>query len=116
LCCSIPWSEPGAPLRKTILAQALASGLEHITKLIKLGQFTAFPHALRFVLNVTTVGIRVAAASSSKNADLLLQQVRLDTFAEHHLDSPLGVARRGDEMVLRSAGADLVVRTGVPQR
>ena len=69
---------------------------EHITKLIKRGQFTAFPDALRFVLNVKTVGIRVAAASSSKNADLLLQQVRLDTFAaEHHLDSP---------------------RTGVPQR
>jgi beta-phosphoglucomutase-like phosphatase (HAD superfamily) len=28
----------------------------------------------------------------------------------------LGVALLGDEMVLRSAGADLVVRTGVPQR
>ena len=155
---------------------------EHITKLIKLGQFTAFPDALRFVLNVTTIGIRVAAASSSKNADLLLQQVRLDTFAaEHHLDSPLirpgltllgplaadvsggdlprgkphplifvtaasqigavpgrcfvagdavpgvqaakadamaalGVPRLGDEKALRSAGADLVVRTGVRQR
>jgi hypothetical protein len=112
-----PVERAGGPLRETILAQALASGLEHITKLIKLGQFTAFPDALRFVLNVTTVGIGVAAASSSKNADLLLQQVRLDTFAaEHHLDSPLGVARLGDEMVLRSAGADLVVRTGVPQR
>ena len=155
---------------------------EHSTKLIKSGQFTAFPDALRFVLNVTTVGIRVAAASTSKDADLLLQQVRLDTFAAgHHLDSPLirrgltplgllaadvsgrdlprgkpdplifvtaaseigavpgrcfvaedavsgvqaakaggmaalGVARLGDEMVLRSAAADLVVRTGAPQR
>jgi beta-phosphoglucomutase len=28
----------------------------------------------------------------------------------------LGVARLGDEMALGSAGADLVVRTGVPQR
>jgi len=155
---------------------------EHITKLIKLGQLTAFPDVLRFVLNVTTVGIPVAATSSSKNADLLLQQVRLDTFAaEHHPDSPLiwpsltllgllatdvsgrdlprgrphplifvtaasqigavpgrcfvagdavpgvqaakagamaalGVPRLGDEKALRSAGADLVVRTGVPQR
>jgi beta-phosphoglucomutase-like phosphatase (HAD superfamily) len=63
---------------------------EHITKLIKLGQFTAFPDVLRFVLNVTTVGIPVAATSSGKNADLLLRQVRLDTFAgEHHPDSPL---------------------------
>jgi len=173
---------------------------EHITKLITSGPFTASADALRFVLNVKTAGIRVAAASSSKNADLLRQQVRLDTFAAgHHLDSPLirpgltllglldadvsgrdqprgkpdplifltaaselgavpgrcfvakdavsgvraakaggmtalGVARVRDEMLLRGAGADLVVgtldavslpalaegrlgqRTGVPQR
>jgi beta-phosphoglucomutase-like phosphatase (HAD superfamily) len=63
---------------------------EHITKLITSGPFTAFADALRFVLNVKTADIRVAAASSSKNADLLRQQVRPDTFAaEHHPDSPL---------------------------
>src|SRR2546430_7056481 len=50
----------------------------------------AWREALRELMETEWAGIRVAAASSSTNADLLLQQVRLDTFAaEHHLDSPL---------------------------
>lgn len=63
---------------------------EHLVNLIELGKFTAFADALRFVLAVKAAGIRVAAASSSKNAGLLLRQVRLDTFAaEEHKDNPL---------------------------
>jgi len=54
---------------------------EHLTRLIESGQFTAFTDALRFVLDVKAAGIAVAAASSSKNADVLLGQVRLDSFA-----------------------------------
>lgn len=66
-----------------------AAKQERVTKLITTGQFTAFADALRFVLAVKTAGIPVAAASSSKNADLLLRQIRLDTFAaEQRLESP----------------------------
>ncbi len=55
-----------------------------VIALIKAGQFTAFPDALRFLLAVRAAGIPVAAASSSKNAGLLLSRVRVDTFAEEH--------------------------------
>ena len=141
---------------------------EHLVTLIEAGEFTAFADAIRFVLATKAAGISVAAASSSKNADLLLRQVRLDTYvAEPDLtlldlldadvsgrDLPrgkpdpmifvvaaeelgatpercfvvedaaagvqaakagrmpaLGVARLGDEELLASAGADLVVRS-----
>src|SRR5580700_5029259 len=54
---------------------------EHVIKLIEAGQFVAFADALRFILAVKAAGIKVAAASSSKNANLFLRQIRLDTFA-----------------------------------
>ncbi len=38
--------------------------------------------ALRFIIAVKDAGIRVAAASSSKNAELFLSKIRLDTFAQ----------------------------------
>jgi beta-phosphoglucomutase len=57
-----------------------------VVELIEQGRFTAFPDALRFLLDLHQAGIRIATASSSKNADLLLGKVRLDTFiAEHNL-------------------------------
>lgn len=63
---------------------------DQVIRLIESGQFEAFADALRFVLAVKGAGIRIAAASSSKNASLLLRQIRLDTFAaEHGLDSPV---------------------------
>jgi beta-phosphoglucomutase len=51
-----------------------------VVELIEAGSFTAFPDALRFLLAVKDAGIRVASASSSKNAKLFLRQIRLDTF------------------------------------
>ncbi|HTK61713.1 MAG TPA: HAD-IA family hydrolase [Pseudonocardia sp.] len=53
-----------------------------VVRLIEAGEFTAFDDALRFVLAVKHAGIRTAAASSSKNAGLLLGKIRLDEFAE----------------------------------
>jgi beta-phosphoglucomutase len=53
-----------------------------LAELIEAGEFTAYPDALRFVLAVHAAGIPIATASSSKNADLFLRKIRLDTFAE----------------------------------
>jgi beta-phosphoglucomutase-like phosphatase (HAD superfamily) len=59
-----------------------------VIELIEAGEFTAYPDALRFIIAVKDAGIRVAAASSSKNAGLFLRKIRLDTFAaENDLDS-----------------------------
>jgi beta-phosphoglucomutase len=52
-----------------------------LIQLIKARQFHAYPDALRFVMAVHAAGIPTAAASSSKNADMFLSQIRLDTFA-----------------------------------
>lgn len=52
-----------------------------LLELVTGGAFVAFPDALRFLLAVRALGIRVAVASSSKNANMLLRAVRLDTFA-----------------------------------
>ncbi len=52
-----------------------------VVELIEAGKFLAFPDALRFLLAVKGLGIRIAAASSSKNAGLFLKQIRLDEFA-----------------------------------
>jgi len=54
---------------------------ELVVRLIEAGDFRAYPDALRFILAVRDRGIRVAAASSSRNAGLLLRQIRIDTFA-----------------------------------
>jgi beta-phosphoglucomutase-like phosphatase (HAD superfamily) len=55
---------------------------EMVVRLIEAGDFTAYPDALRFIIAVKDAGLRVAAASSSKNAKLFLRQIRLDSFAE----------------------------------
>jgi beta-phosphoglucomutase len=53
-----------------------------VVELNEAGEATAYPDALRFLIAVKAAGIRVAAASSSKNAGALLREIRLDTFAE----------------------------------
>jgi beta-phosphoglucomutase len=52
-----------------------------IVELIEKSQFHAYPDALRFVLAVKNAGLRIAAASSSKNANAFLERIRLDEFA-----------------------------------
>jgi beta-phosphoglucomutase-like phosphatase (HAD superfamily) len=54
---------------------------EMVIELIEAGKFSAYPDALRFLLAVKDSGVKVAAASSSKNAGLFLRQIRLDEFA-----------------------------------
>jgi beta-phosphoglucomutase-like phosphatase (HAD superfamily) len=55
-----------------------------VLELIEAGEFAAFPDALHFVVAVKDLGLRIAAASSSKNAALMLGRIRLDTFGEEH--------------------------------
>lgn len=63
---------------------------QHLTRLITAGKFRAFDDALRLVLDTKALRVPVAAASSSKNADLIMQHIRLDTFAAtHKLDNPI---------------------------
>src|SRR5262245_36533222 len=50
--------------------------------LIERGQFVAFDDAVRFLLRLKAAGVRIAAASSSKNADIFLRKVPLERFAE----------------------------------
>lgn len=52
-----------------------------IVELIEASRFHAYPDALRFVLAVKGMGLRIAAASSSKNANAFLERIRLDEFA-----------------------------------
>jgi beta-phosphoglucomutase len=61
-----------------------------VIELARDGEFHAFPDALRFVLALRATGVRLAAASSSKNAGLFLGAIPLDTFvAENGLDHDL---------------------------
>jgi beta-phosphoglucomutase len=77
----------GVPDIDARVEQYAAAKQAYVVKLIQEGRFVAFPDALRFILAVKAMGIRVAAASSSKNAGLFLERIRLDTFAaEQRLD------------------------------
>jgi len=49
--------------------------------LIERGEFTAFEDALRFLLNLKAAGVRIGAASSSKNANIFLRKVSLAKWA-----------------------------------
>jgi trehalose/maltose hydrolase-like predicted phosphorylase/beta-phosphoglucomutase-like phosphatase (HAD superfamily) len=77
----------GVPNMEARAERYAAAKQEQVVKLIEEGRFMAFPDALRFILAIKGAGIRVAAASSSKNAGLFLERIRLDTFAaEQRLD------------------------------
>jgi beta-phosphoglucomutase-like phosphatase (HAD superfamily) len=51
-----------------------------LLRLVEQGQFVAFDDALRFLLGLKAAGVKVAAASSSKNANLFLSKVPLGKF------------------------------------
>jgi len=51
-----------------------------IRELIDAGEFVAFPDGVRFALALQGSGMRLAAASSSKNANDFLVRTRLDAF------------------------------------
>jgi beta-phosphoglucomutase len=65
---------PDAGKRAEVYAQRKQ---QKVVALIEAGEFTAFDDALRFALALRAAGIRLAAASSSKNAALVLGRVSL---------------------------------------
>lgn len=69
---------PDAQTRMEMYAERKQS---MVVELIEGGEFTAYPDALRFILAVKASGVEVAAASSSRNAGLFLEQIRLDELA-----------------------------------
>lgn len=63
---------PDTEARAMVYAEAKQ---ERVLHLIRAGEFQAFPDALRFVLALSGRGLAIAAASSSKNAGLMLEQI-----------------------------------------
>lgn len=60
-----------------------------VVQLIEDGDFAVYPDALRFIIWAKDAGMRVAAASSSKNVSMLLHKIRLDHFVrEQGISSP----------------------------
>ncbi|MGO9496478.1 MAG: HAD family hydrolase, partial [Solirubrobacteraceae bacterium] len=57
---------------------------EKVVALIEAGQFTPFRDAVRLLLDLRAAGIRLAAASSSKNATRMMAKLRLDMLADEH--------------------------------
>jgi len=52
---------------------------EQLIELINAGEFTSFSDGVRFMLAMKEMGLHLGVASSSKNADVFLQQLRPDT-------------------------------------
>jgi beta-phosphoglucomutase-like phosphatase (HAD superfamily) len=57
------------------LREYSATKQTYLLTLIEQGQFVAFDDALRFLLALKAAGVRIAAASSSKNANLFLEKI-----------------------------------------
>ena len=57
---------------------------EQLIVLINAREFTPFPDGSRFMLAMKEMGLHLAAASSSKNADLFLKQLRPDTSSRSY--------------------------------
>jgi beta-phosphoglucomutase len=52
---------------------------QRLEELIQRGSVAAFPDALRFVQSVVALGLPIAVASSSKNADQMMQPIHLES-------------------------------------
>jgi beta-phosphoglucomutase-like phosphatase (HAD superfamily) len=59
-------------------AQYAAAKQIYLLELAEQGEFRAFSDGLRLVTRLQAIGIRLAAASSSKNANMFLRQITLD--------------------------------------
>ena len=99
----------GLPDAKTHASEYAERKQEVVVALIEAGEFTAFPDALRLLLDVREAGIPIATASSSKNGRLLLSGIRLDRFVQEH-DLDYDIVTPG-QTLLDVLDADLSGRT-----
>lgn len=80
------------------LQQYMTQKQAMIEELIERGEFTVFPDALRFLLRIKSRGLKLAAASSSKNANKFLSKIDVGAFVAEggmlgealHFDLPIG--------------------------
>jgi beta-phosphoglucomutase-like phosphatase (HAD superfamily) len=68
-----------------------------LVALIERGEFVAFDDALRFLLDLKAAGVKIGAASSSKNANVFLRKVALAKYAglTPHPPSPIPASDQG---------------------
>jgi beta-phosphoglucomutase len=79
----------GVPETARRAVEYAESKQQRVVELIAAGEFHAYPDALRFLLAVKRAGLRIASASSSKNARPMLERIRLDVFAsEQGVEDP----------------------------
>ncbi len=88
----------GLPSADELVEEYAERKQEMVVGLIEAGRFTAFPDALRLLLAVRAAGIRIAAASSSKNTGPMLSRVRMDRFADE-LGLEIDFIRPGQSLV-----------------
>jgi beta-phosphoglucomutase-like phosphatase (HAD superfamily) len=72
----------------TRVAEYMAVKQADLVALIERGQFMAFEDALRFLLDLKAAGVRIGAASSSKNANIFLRKVSLAKWASGQALTP----------------------------
>lgn len=74
----------GGPDLVARVAEYAARKQSMLVTLIDHGEFTAYPDALRFLVEAKDRGLRLAAASSSKNTRSMLEHIDMDAFARTH--------------------------------
>jgi beta-phosphoglucomutase-like phosphatase (HAD superfamily) len=80
-----------------------------VAELIDAGEFHAYPDAIRFFLATKRAGLRVATASSSRNARPMLQRIALDQLAAQ-LGLDLPASLRGKSLI-EAVDADISGRS-----
>lgn len=70
----------GFPTDDRFVGRLAEKKQERIVALIEAGRFRAYDDAMQFLLRAKTAGIKVAAASSSLNANAMLARVRIEPY------------------------------------
>jgi beta-phosphoglucomutase-like phosphatase (HAD superfamily) len=109
---SVTLKQLGVPNASELAGEYAEKKQAIIDDLIEAGQFKAFPDAVRFAAALFAAGVKLALASSSKNADAMLRRLNLpngqDLLSIFSADLSGCEVRKGKpdpELFLLSAGA-----------